>query len=269
MIDPQTVAGFIQETARSVILPRFRALKPGEISEKNPGDFVTIADVEAERRLTGLLTQYQPGSAVLGEEGAARNPALMALAGGAAPLWIVDPIDGTNNFAHGRPGFAVLLAYAVEGAVRAGWLYDPLGERMVWAVAGKGAYRGETRLKTASQAGRISGAAYGKAASGERAAKALSRSGEVGEIRNQGCSGLEYLAIALGEADFSLHSRSLPWDHAAGMLVTGEAGGKAAFLDGTKYDPRVFDRDVLAAASEKAWNTVHDLVASPVELRPA
>jgi len=269
MIDPQTVASFIQETARSVIMPRFRALKPGDVSAKGPGDYVTVADVEAERRLTALLTGAQPGSVVLGEESAAKNPALMNLAGGDAPCWIIDPIDGTNNFAHGRPGFAVLLAYAEQGAVRAGWLYDPLGERMVWAVAGKGAYRGATRLKIASAPGRISGAAYGKAGSGERAAKALSRSEAIGEIRNQGCSGLEYLAVALGEADFSLHSRSLPWDHAAGMLVTGEAGGKACFLDGAPYDPRVFDRDVLAAASEKTWKTVHDLVASPVELRPA
>jgi fructose-1,6-bisphosphatase/inositol monophosphatase family enzyme len=269
MIDPETVASFIRETARSVILPRFRALKRDEISEKGPGDFVTIADIEAERRLSALLTEAQPGSAVLGEEGAAKDPNLLRLAGGAKHLWIIDPIDGTANFVKGKPGFAVILAYVEEGSVRAGWLYDPPGDRLAWAVQGKGAWSGGTRLKTAGHPGRISGAAYGRTASGARAAKALSRSGRVGDIRNQGSSGLEYLSIALGDAHFSLHSRSLPWDHAAGMLITAEAGGRAGFLDGGAYDPGVFDRAVLAAASGEAWQVVHDLVTSPVELRPA
>jgi len=269
MIDPETVASFIRETARSVILPRFRALKREDISEKGPGDFVTIADLEAERRLSALLTEAQPGSAVLGEEGAAKDPTLMRLAGGAAPLWIIDPIDGTNNFAHGQPGFAVILAYVEEGAVRAGWLYDPLGERLAWAVLGRGAWSNGTRLKTAQPPGRITGSAYGKAASGERAAKALSRNVRVGGIRNQGCSGLEYLSIALGETHFALHSRSLPWDHAAGMLITSESSGKACFLDGGPYDPGVFDRAVLAASGGEAWQIVHEIVTSAADHRPA
>src|SRR3984885_10916593 len=236
MIDPQTVASFIRDTARSVILPRFRALKREEISEKGPGDFVTIADLDAERQLTALLT--------------------------------IDPIDGTANFARGEPGFAVILAYVENGDVRAGWIYDPLGDRMVWAVRDEGAWSGNARLEIAPTQNWISGAAYGRASSGERAAKALSRSGRIRAIRNQGCSGLEYLSIALGEAQFSLHSRSLPWDHAAGMLITAESSGKACFLDGGAYDPRVFDRAVLAAASAEAWQIVHDVVASPAEHRP-
>lgn len=268
MIDPQTVASFIRDTARSVILPRFRALKREEISEKGPGDFVTIADLDAERQLTALLTAALPGSAVLGEEAAAKNPELMSLPGGAAPLWIIDPIDGTANFARGEPGFAVILAYVENGDVRAGWIYDPLGDRMVWAVRDEGAWSGNARLEIAPTQNWISGAAYGRASSGERAAKALSRSGRIRAIRNQGCSGLEYLSIALGEAQFSLHSRSLPWDHAAGMLITAESSGKACFLDGGAYDPRVFDRAVLAAASAEAWQIVHDVVASPAEHRP-
>jgi fructose-1,6-bisphosphatase/inositol monophosphatase family enzyme len=269
MIDPEIVAAFIRETARSVILPRFRALKREDISEKGPGDFVTIADIEAERRLSALLTGAQPGSAVLGEEGAAKDPALLRLAGGAEHLWIIDPIDGTNNFAHGKPGFAVILAYVEAGTVRGGWLYDPLGERLAWAVLGRGAWSNGTRLKTAQPPGRITGSAYGNAASGERAAKALSRSGRVGGIRNQGSSGLEYLSIALGETHFALHSRSLPWDHAAGMLITSESGGKAGFLDGAAYDTGVFDRALLAASSGEDWRIVHDVVTSAAEHRSA
>ncbi|HXP12883.1 MAG TPA: inositol monophosphatase, partial [Stellaceae bacterium] len=262
-------ASFIRETARSVILPRFRALKREEISEKSPGDFVTVADIEAERRLSALLTQAQPGSEVLGEEGAAKDPDLLRLAGSAPSLWIIDPIDGTNNFARGLPGFAVILAYVERGAVRAGWLYDPLGDRMVWAVSGQGAWSNRTRLKTASHPEKISGAAYGIASSGERAVKALGRSPRVGGIRNQNCSGLEYLDIAAGETHFSLHSHSLPWDHAAGMLITAEAGGKAGFLDGGPYDPGVFDRALLAASGGDTWQIVHEIVTSPAKHRPA
>ncbi len=93
----------------------------------------------------------------------------MRLAGGPAPLWIIDPIDGTDNFAHGRPGFAVILALLEPAAVRAGWLYDPLGERMVWAVPRRGAWSNGTRLDTVDASvppARISGTAYGNAASG-------------------------------------------------------------------------------------------------------
>ncbi|HKW52453.1 MAG TPA: inositol monophosphatase family protein, partial [Stellaceae bacterium] len=103
-------------------------------------------------------------------------------------------------------------------------------------------------------------AAYGRTKAGPRAAQALAASGRLAGVRNRGCSGLEYLDVALGRAQFSLHSRSLPWDHAAGMLITAEAGGVAGFLDGTPYDPRIIDRPVLAAAGTAAWDIVRELV---------
>ena len=90
----------------------------------------------------------------------------------------------------------------------------------------------------------------------------MTASGRVGGVRNRGCSGLEYLDIALARAHYSLHSRSLPWDHAAGMLITAEAGGVAGFLDGSPYDPRIADRPVLAAASAAACATVRDIVGA-------
>src|SRR5258708_31905467 len=100
------------------------------------------------------------------------------------------------------------------------------------------------------------GAAYGRTRSGPRAAQALTASGRVGGVRNRGCSGLEYLDIALARAHFSLHSRSLPWDHAAGMLITAEAGGVGAFLDGPPHDPRLAARPLLAPASAAARSAV-------------
>src|SRR5260221_8108889 len=183
---------------------------------------------------------------------------------GEAPVWLIDPVDGTANFARGQPGFAVIVALIGRGGVRAGWIYDRLAETMVMAEAGGGAWSAGQRHTTAAEVppSEMVGAAYGRTRSGPRAAQALTASGRVGGVRNRGCSGLEYLDIALARAHFSLHSRSLPWDHAAGMLITAEAGGGRAFLDGAPSVPRTVDLPVLAAASAAAWSTVAEVVGA-------
>lgn len=265
MLDPETVARFIRETAQTVVVPRFRSLDRGDIREKGPGDLVTIADIEAERELTRRLQEAAPGSTVLGEESVADDPARLALLEADAPVWIIDPVDGTANFARGDPGFAVIVAYAERTRVLGGWIYDPTNDVMISAVKGGGAWSGGRRLTVARDipTERLIGAAYGRMAGGTRSAQTLAESGRIGGIANRGCSGLEYVAIALGEAHFALHSRSLPWDHAAGMLIVGEAGGAAAFLDGSPYDPRIPDRALLAAISPESWEAVRDLVEKP------
>jgi fructose-1,6-bisphosphatase/inositol monophosphatase family enzyme len=262
MIDLKTVADFIRETARLEIVPRFRALRPEEIREKKPGDFVTVADLAAERRLTQLLGDAMPGSVVLGEEAMAQDPARLDLLAGEAPVWVIDPLDGTGNFARGQVGFAVIVARVERGAVRAGWIYDPLGDVMAMAEAGGGAWSAGKRLAVAAETEPqlMRGAAYGRTKAGLRASKVLADSGRIAGLRNLGCSGLEYLEVVLARTHFSLHSRSLPWDHAAGMLITAEAGGVAGFLDGTAYDPRITDRPVLAAANAIARDTVREVL---------
>jgi fructose-1,6-bisphosphatase/inositol monophosphatase family enzyme len=265
MPDPEKIAALIRETAEAEILPRFRMLGEADIREKRPGDFVTAADLAAERRMTAWLTAAAPGSMVLGEEAAAEDPGRLALLESEARVWVIDPVDGTGNFARGHSGFAVILAEVWKGEVCAGWIYDPLEDVMVTAERGAGAWSAGERLKVAGAAAPqdLVGAAYGRALSGIRAAKALESSGRIGRVRNRGCSGLEYAELVLGRAHFSLHSRSLPWDHAAGMLITAEAGGLAAFLDGSRYDPRIADRAVLAAASDAVWRTVQEVVGAP------
>ena len=264
MIDSETVANLIRRTARDLILPRFRALGRDDVREKKPGDPVTIADIETERTLTALLGEASGGIGVLGEEGVADDPSRLELLSTDAPIWIIDPVDGTSNFSRGDPGFAVIVALARQGRVEAGWIYDPLGDVMVHARKGEGAWSGAERLAVAADVppDRISGSAYGRAKSGLRAAKALDTSGRVGEVCNRGCSGLEYMALAQGSSQFSLHSRSLPWDHAAGMLIVSEAGGRASFLDGAPYDTRITDQSVLAAATEAGWRRVQEIVTT-------
>ncbi len=261
MPSTEAIAAIIREIAQTEIVPRFRMLARDDIREKGPGDFVTTADLEAERQLTRRLVDALPGSAVLGEEAAAQDRTLFDLLTGDVPVWVIDPVDGTGNFARGQPGFAVIVARVQHAEVRAGWIYDPLADVTVTAEAGAGAWSKGVRLAVArGVAGKdMIGAAYGRTATGSRAGKALAESGRVGAVRNLGCSGLEYVELALGRAQFSLHSRSLPWDHAAGMLITREAGGLAGFLDGAPYDPRIATRPVLAAADQTAWDIVRDI----------
>src|SRR5258708_32065885 len=257
MPDPEKVAEHLRETAQAEIPPRFRVLRREDIREKGPGDFVTLADLEAERQLTQRLGALLPGSVVLGEEAAAQDRGRFALLAGEAPVWVIDPVDGTANFARGQPGFAVIVALIERGAARAGWIYDPLADTMVMAEAGGGAWSAGQRHTTAAEVppSEMVGAAYGRTRSGPRAAQALTASGRVGGVRNRGCSGLEYLDIALARAHFSLHSRSLPWDHAAGMLITAEAGGGGAFLHCSPFYPRIAHRPLLLAANAAAWPT--------------
>src|SRR6185437_14383172 len=109
MPDLAHIAGLIRETAAIEILPRFGTLASGDIREKGPGDLVTVADTAAEQRLTRLLEEAVPGSVTLGEEAAAADASCFDRLAGAAPVWIVDPIDGTGNFVRGQTAFAVIV----------------------------------------------------------------------------------------------------------------------------------------------------------------
>src|SRR5487761_701752 len=149
MPDLDRIARIIRDTAATEILPRFRALAAGDIREKRPGDLVTVADLEAERRLMRELEAAMPGSVALGEESVAADPARLELLGGAAPVWVIDPIDGTGNFAKGVARFAVIIAHVARGVTQAGWIYDPSSDAMVMARRGGGAWCDGKRCRVA------------------------------------------------------------------------------------------------------------------------
>src|ERR1700744_1852782 len=178
MIDPGTVANYIRDTARALILPRFRALDSGDIHEKKPNDFVTIADTKTERELTRLLAGVIDGAKVLGEEAVHEDPSRLEWLSGDDPVWIIDPVDGTANFVRGDPRFAVIVALARQGVVEAGWIYNPLADTLICALKGQGAWRAGERLHTNATVPpeRLSGSAYGRTKSGLRAARALNES---------------------------------------------------------------------------------------------
>jgi fructose-1,6-bisphosphatase/inositol monophosphatase family enzyme len=263
MIDVERVDRIIREVARTEIVPRFRTLREDDIREKGPGNLVTAADMASEAALTRRLGELLPGAVVLGEEAAAEDAALFDLLAGAAPVWIIDPVDGTINFAHGKPGFAVIVALVRGGVTRMGWIYDPLEDVMVTAEQGGGAWSAGRRVHAARETpvGSMTGSAYGRVGGDRKTADILTESGRIGAVNNRMSSGIDYLSLALGRAHFALSTRSLPWDHAAGVLIAGEAGAVAGFVDGTGYDPRVLDRGVLAVANREGWDVIRDTVA--------
>jgi fructose-1,6-bisphosphatase/inositol monophosphatase family enzyme len=148
--DPARVCAFLEETAAEDVLPRFQDLAAHHVMEKGPGDPVTIADLEAEARLTRLLAEHVPGSIVVGEEAVHRDPGIMATLETEQDLWIIDPVDGTLNFAAGKGPFAIVVAFLHGGKVRGGWIHDPLAGNTAVAEEGSGAWIDGRRLRVAA-----------------------------------------------------------------------------------------------------------------------
>lgn len=264
--DPDKVAAILREVAAAEIVPRFRTLAAGDIREKGPGDLVTVADEAAERVLAARLTDLLPGSRVVGEEAAAADPVILSrLSTGAEPVWIIDPVDGTYNFAHGRPVFAVLLALAVGGRTLAGWIYDPMGGRMAIAQAGEGAWMAGQRLRALPGGplpdlrGSLSTKFFDPA---ERARIEALRPLFAGTYRLF-CAGHEYLNLITGQGQFALYNRTMPWDHAAGALAFAEAGGHVARWDGNPYGPADVTGGILLAPDPQTWTDLHRLIFPP------
>jgi fructose-1,6-bisphosphatase/inositol monophosphatase family enzyme len=252
--DSDKVARLLAEVAAEEIMPYFAKLKREDIREKKPGDLVTIADVATERRLTPLLLDLLPGSHVVGEEAVAADPGVLGALSGSAPVWLVDPIDGTANFASGKPIFAIMVALVRNGETAMSWIHDPVARRTASAASGEGAWRDGERLKVAASAGsppRRLGNRRLMRRLGERA----SLLDEAFEYR---CAGYEYTLLASGGAQFALYNRLHPWDHAPGHLLHREAGGYSARLDGTPYTPRDATPGLLLAPDEASWTMLRE-----------
>ncbi len=241
------VAALIAEVADAAIVPRFKALAAADISLKGPNDYVTAADLDAEARLTPALAALLPGSSVVGEEAVAGDRAVLDRLGESAPVWIIDPLDGTANFAGSRTPFCSIVALAVGGEPVAGWIYEPLTRDLLVAEKGGGARFNGTpaRLTPGPDV-----AVYGKTLR-----KRAEESGRFGRFVDDRCAGAVYLDMARGRLGFACFTRTLPWDHAAGSLAVRESGGHAAFLDnGGDYDARRHVGPLLHAASRTLWD---------------
>ncbi|MFF3499465.1 inositol monophosphatase family protein [Streptomyces sp. NPDC003247] len=229
----------VRKAAATEIMPRFRQLATHEVDQKSgPHDLVTDADRNAERYLTEVLAALLPGSVVVGEEAVHANPVTYEALQGDAPVWIVDPVDGTRQFVHGEDGFCTLVALARHGVVLASWTYAAARDLLATAVRGAGAFLdGERLFAGPPAAGRdLTVATSHPDFTTDEQKHALLGLRTAGVApRPCGSAGLEYLAVARGELDCTAFSWEAAWDHAAGLLMVEEAGGAHLTLTGEPF----------------------------------
>ncbi|MAF30054.1 MAG: inositol monophosphatase [Croceicoccus sp.] len=255
------VAALMREVAEKTILPRYQSLADSEIVEKAHDDVVTIADRESEAMLAEGLAKILPEAAIVGEEAAHADDAVMDRRG-ADLCWIIDPLDGTNNFARGKPPFGMIIALAANGETQAGWLWDPLNERLCHAEIGKGAFIDGTRITARPTGEDKPVAAISTVFLNEEQRHQVQRNvaPHFRLVDIPRCAAEQYPRLALGVNDVSVFNRTLAWDHAAGVLWLNEAGGRAARLDGSPYRPDQDGTGLLAAASPALWDRLADCI---------
>ncbi|MEU2116133.1 inositol monophosphatase family protein [Streptomyces sp. NPDC016459] len=229
----------VRKAAAVEIMPRFRQLAAHDIVEKNgPHDLVTVADRAAETHLTASLTALLPGSVVVGEEAVHADPTVYEALRGDAPVWIVDPVDGTRQFVHGDPAFCTLVALARHGELLASWTFAPALDELAVAVRGRGATLNGRPLHSGSpEPGAVLrvAASHPDYTTPEQKHALLGLDTEGVAPRPCGSAGLEYLAVARGTLEATAFSWEYAWDHAAGLLLVTEAGGTHTTVAGEPF----------------------------------
>lgn len=257
------VESIIREAAETEILPRFARLGEGERWRKRSGSMVTAADVGAERLLAAELPPLLPGSVALGEEMASDDPGLVGLLDGDAPVWVLDPVDGTANFADGSPEFAVMVGLVARRETIAGWIYRPAAGVMYAAEAGAGAFRDGARIRVAAAPPDI---LLMRGSLGGRLRRGTDLPERFARVTATGCIGVDYCALAEGGIHFAHYRGIHPWDHAPGQLMHAEAGGFGLGFDRARHElGRPGEGGVLLAPDAPAWDALRETIAGALE----
>ncbi len=262
--DLATVSDLLREAARAEVMPRFRRLAPDAVRAKSgPLDLVTVADEAAEHVITAALQRYFPGCAVIGEEAASADPSVMAALGTADLAFVVDPIDGTSNYAAGIPLFGVMAAAIMRGEVVAAVILDPVSDDSALALRGEGAWseaadgRAEAlRVAAPGPVAEMNGhISWRYLPPAERSAVCanLPRLAGAWDFR---CAAHQYRMVASGSTHVLMFNRLLPWDHAPGWLLHREAGGYSARFDQTPYLPVHTSGGIICAPDRASWHAV-------------
>ncbi|GGC02320.1 inositol phosphatase [Novosphingobium endophyticum] len=258
-----SVEAIMRDASDRAITPRYRALANHEIIAKAANDVVTVADHESEAILTEKLAALLPEAAVVGEEAVHDDASIMERLKDRL-CWIVDPLDGTNNFAHGKPPFGILVALADRGETIGGWILDSVSGRFCHAGKRAGAWIDGERI-TARASGEPRPVAaistvFLDEGQRERVRKHIAPHYRLVDIPR--CAAEQYPRLVLGINDISVFNRTLPWDHAAGVLFLNEAGGKAARPDGSDYRVDEYERpDLVGASSPRLWDEFVEILA--------
>lgn len=226
----QVMIDAVRKAARPM-LRDFGEVAQLQVSRKGPGDFVSAADLKAEQTLYELLMKARPGYGFLGEE--------RGLVEGSdkSHTFIVDPIDGTTNFLHAMPHFAVTVALEREGEIQAGVTFNPIINELFWAEKGKGAFLNDQRIRVSGRRELAdcliaTGLPFiGRPGHGQTIKEVHAIGQRVAGIRRLGSAALDLAWVAAGRYDAFWERNLNPWDVAAGLLLVTEAGGVATGID--------------------------------------
>ncbi len=220
--------------------------KPHQIRHKGVIDLVTEADLASEKAILDLVGEHFPGIAVMAEESSSAYQATMN-----GEYWVIDPLDGTTNFAHGFPYFGVSIAYVVDGLPLAGVIYCPLQDELFTACRGKGAWLNGARI-TVSATGDLqhslvaTGFPYDVHGTLEQVINTMQRVlPKVQDLRRAGAAALDLAYVACGRLDGFWEMHLKPWDTAAGAVLVREAGGRLTDFAGNAFSP--FRPEVVAS----------------------
>ena len=258
------LTALLAEAATVEIMPRWRRLSAEDIRQKTSAtDLVTEADINAERFITARLRERFPDALVVGEEAHAADASVLDGLGDADLAFVIDPVDGTLNFASGMPLFGVMLAVVVKGETVAGIIHDPVGKDFIMAVRGGGAHirHGDGRLEPCRVAPALPVGAMNGAVSWhytkepERSMLARNQA-KFNAHFNFRCAAHEYRLLATGNGHFVVYMKLMPWDHLPGVLIHAEAGGYSARLDGSAYLPSHVGGGLLAAPDKESWQEI-------------
>lgn len=258
----------VRAVAKSEILPHFRNLDALDIDSKSaPDDLVTIADRAAELAISKAVHDILPDAAIVGEEAVSADKTILGRVKEPGQVVVIDPIDGTWNYANGIATYGVILAVIENGETVFGLLYDPSYDDWIMARKGDGAFfcraDGTKRPLILAPPPDTVGDCFGYVGlylfNKERQAQLAASLPAFRRTATLRCSCHEYRMLAQGASQFCLNGMLNVWDHAAGVLIYQEAGGVARLLDGRAYDPAMRKGHLLTAASERLWEELAEI----------
>ncbi|WP_082111324.1 inositol monophosphatase [Grimontia sp. AD028] len=263
----------VRSTAIKAVLPRFRGgMGDGDINYKPNSDIVTAADTDMQQRIIEALQTYWPNVPVLGEE-QSRGMQLSIFNANNQPFWVLDPIDGTSNFAFGIPYFCTSLALIYEGKVWLGLVYDPVRDECFYAASGSGATLNGitmdcTELKApANLKSSMALVDFKRLPNGM--ASNLAAEPPYRSQRSFGASALDWCWIAANRCQIYLHGDQKLWDYTAGSLILQEAGGISSTFHGSDiFDNTMNSKTVIAATHPTLFKQWHEYL-DPFLPRPA
>jgi myo-inositol-1(or 4)-monophosphatase len=248
------MAGAALKAGRSLVRD-FGEVEQLQVSLKGPADFVSNADLKAERIVRAELSRARPHYGLLMEESG------LVEGSDTSNRWIIDPLDGTSNFLHGLPHFAISIGLERDGEPYAGVIYEPIHDEMFWAERGGGAFLNQQRLRVSART-RLTeslfatGIPFHGRGTPEDHRRFLTQLGAVmavsAGVRRWGTASLDLAYVAAGRYDGFWEEGLHPWDMAAGIVVVREAGGLISEIGGGAH---MFDNGNILAANERLFET--------------